>query len=182
MKFAVFLRNVNLGHPNSPGRAQFEAAFVDAGAARAWSFQTNGTLVFEASSLEQAHAIHQAAQLGLQRVCGLREPMFVRTLSYLQALVDSAPFASVDPAAVYGCFVSFLHTPEPAPPQPPTRRADGGVELIVTTPAELLSVSRIVGRQAGSPNAFFERLMRAPLTTRSWGTVTRLVARHATPP
>lgn len=181
MKFAVFLRNVNLGHPHSPDRAAFEAAFVDAGAARAWSFQTNGTLAFEAASIAQAQAIHTGAQANLQRVCGLREPMFVRTLEYLQALVDSAPFAGVDPATVYGCFVSFMHTPDPPPPPLPMRRSDGGVELVATSPAELMSVSRIVGRQAGSPNAFFERVLGAPFTTRSWGTLTRLVARHASP-
>jgi len=37
MKYAVFYRNLNLGRPRCPDRAQFEAAFL-----------TNGTLVFEA--------------------------------------------------------------------------------------------------------------------------------------
>ena len=46
MHYAAFLRNVNLGRPNSPTRAQFEAAFLASGAASAASFLVNGTLVF----------------------------------------------------------------------------------------------------------------------------------------
>ena len=45
-RYAAFLRNVNLGRPNSPTRAQFEEAFLVSGALSAESFLVNGTLVF----------------------------------------------------------------------------------------------------------------------------------------
>jgi len=39
-------------------------------------------------------------------------------------------------------------------------------------------VSRIIGRSQGSPNAFLEKLLGLPTTTRAWNTVVRLVDKH----
>jgi len=42
----------------------------------------------------------------------------------------------------------------------------------------VLSVSRWVGLSAGSPNAWLERVLREPATTRNWRTVVRLVEKY----
>jgi hypothetical protein len=41
----------------------------------------------------------------------------------------------------------------------------------------VLSVARVVGRAAGSPNAWLERRLEGAATTRNWRTVVRLVDR-----
>ena len=43
----------------------------------------------------------------------------------------------------------------------------------------VFSVVRVVGRSPGSPNAFLEKLLGLPATTRVWNTVVRLVDKHA---
>jgi hypothetical protein len=55
----------------------------------------------------------------------------------------------------------------------------GDVELIRVTPFVVLSVSRKVGAGLGNPTPFLEKLLGAPATTRGWGTIERLVRRHA---
>jgi uncharacterized protein (DUF1697 family) len=179
MRYAVFLRNVNLGRPNCPTRGQFEAAFLDAGAHTASSFLTNGTLVYEPAAGRSAQAVYEAACEALRGVCGLKEPGFVRTVPYLSEVVAAAPFAGVDPHDVYACCVSFLSSPEVARPLLPMASARRDVELVQVTPGEVLSVCRMVGNSPGSPNAFLEKLLGSPLSTRNWNTVVRLVARFA---
>jgi uncharacterized protein (DUF1697 family) len=179
MKHAVFLRNVNLGRANAPSRVQFEAAYLDAGARSAVSFLTNGTLVYEDGDGTTAHAVFERAQAALRSTCGLKEPGFVRTVPYLAALVALEPFARVDLSDVYACCVSFLHDPSVVPPALPLASARRDVELVRVTPAEVLSVCRQVMKAAGSPNAFLEKHLGSPLTTRNWNTLTRLVARFA---
>jgi len=80
MKFAVFFRNLNLGRPNCPDRAQFEAASLMAGAETAASFLTNGTLVFSTTSLPKANRILKAACQSLQSGCPSR--VFSATMNH----------------------------------------------------------------------------------------------------
>jgi hypothetical protein len=46
----------------------------------------------------------------------------------------------------------------------------------------LLSLTYKLGTSAGSPNAFVERTLDVPATTRVWNTVVRLVRKHAPTP
>ncbi|KQU77958.1 MULTISPECIES: DUF1697 domain-containing protein [unclassified Rhizobacter] len=178
MDLAVFFRNLNLGRTNCPTKLQFEAAFLDAGADAAASLLTNGTLVYAAPSVEAAQQVFERARVLLDTRCGLKEPAFVRTVDYLAALVDTDPFAGIDRASVYEFCVSFLHSPDVTPPTLPLASANGNVELIALTPGEVLSVSRKLGASPGSPNAFLEKRLGSPLTTRAWNTVVRLVRKH----
>ena len=111
-------------------------------------------------------------------MCGLREPAFVRSMDYLSGLASLDPFRDIDLVDVYGCYVSFLHSPQDKVPSLPLKTGNGNVELVQVTPAEVLTVARAVGKSPGSPNAFLEKIVGAPLTTRSWNTLVRLVERH----
>ena len=110
MKYAVFFRNVNLGRPKSPSKTQLERAFLDADAVEAQSFLTNGTIVFTARPRSNPARILTAATEQLQSECGLVEPGFLRSLTYLRELIALDPFVSVDQSAVYSCCATFLHT------------------------------------------------------------------------
>ncbi|WP_257388222.1 DUF1697 domain-containing protein [Tahibacter caeni] len=177
MKFAVFLRNVNLGRPRCPGKAQFEQAFLDAGAARAASFLVNGTLVFDAPAA-RGKTVVRAATARLHEVCGLVEPAFLRRVDDLAALVASAPFAAVDRAAVYECCVTFLAPDAPALPALPLESRRSDVRLLAARGGDVLSLSYKLGNTPGSPNAFVEKILAAKATTRAWNTIVRLVAKY----
>lgn len=179
IKSAVFFRNVNLGRPGSPSRAQLERAFLDAGAAHARSFLTNGTLVFAAGpGLEPCDILAVAAEQ-LRGACGLVEPGFLRPVAYLRGLVALDPFASVDRGSVYRCNATFLSDGVGALPAVPLESRRRDVEVLRVTGGEALGVSRKVGNTPGSPNAFLERLLGRPATTRHWNTVVRLVRKYA---
>src|SRR4051812_25850100 len=96
LKYAAFFRNVNLGHPRCPSKATLEAAFHEAGAADAASFQTNGTVCFSLPARRSAQRLLADVKRRLNASCGLVEPVFVRPAAALSALVARDPFAGID--------------------------------------------------------------------------------------
>ena len=211
-RHAAFLRNVNLGRPNSPTRAQLEDAFLASGAASAESFLVNGTLVFTLAPGARPRAVAARACEAMRASCGLKEPVFVRSVAELSLLVQSKPFgedrvpglascAAVDPSTAGmasrkmqdqaplsrtvvlaerdACCISFLGAPRKAMPALPYVTARGDLELLRTEDTHVLSVSRWVGKSAGSPNAWLERTLGEPATTRNWRTIVRLVEKYS---
>ena len=178
-RYAAFLRNVNLGRPNSPTRVQLEQAFLDAGAASAESFQVNGTLVFTLATGTRPRALASRACAALAASCGMREPAFVRSMAELGALVDADPFTGQVAEGLDSPCVSFLGAPRrPLPPLPfVTARRD--LELLRADDTHVFSVSRWLGKSGGSPNAWIERQLGEPATTRNWRTVVRLVEKYS---
>ena len=179
MKYAAFFRNLNLGRPNRPTRVQFEEAFAQAGAESATSFLTNGTMVFTVGPGARARKVLAGACQSLRAGCGLREPAFIRSVDYLAELVAQDPFAGVDPGSVHVRCVSLLHPDSAALPELPLESMRGDVRILQCTGTEALSVSLKIGNTPGSPNAYLEKLLDMPATTRSWNTVVRLVRRYA---
>jgi uncharacterized protein (DUF1697 family) len=178
-KYTAFFRNLNLGRPNCPSKIQFEEAFLAAGATSASSFLTNGTMVFTGGSDSRARKVFAGACEMLRDSCGLKEPGYIRSVDYLAELVALDPFSAVEPGSVYECCTSFVHPKSSALPQLPLESKRRDVRVLKSTKSEVLSVSLKIGNTAGSPNAFLERLLGLPVTTRSWNTVVRLVQRHA---
>ena len=178
MKFVTFYRNVNLGQPRSPTRAQLEGALAEAGAEVPKSFQTNGTVVFAAESLPAAREMVERAARALAGVCGLREPGFTIPFEPLAVLVAEEPFAGPGAAGLREFHASFMADEQLARLSAPLVSPRGDVELIRVTPFVALSVSRRVGAGVGYPTPFLEKLLGAPATTRGWGTIERLVRKH----
>jgi uncharacterized protein (DUF1697 family) len=179
-KHVAFFRNLNLGRPNCPTKVEFEDAFLTAGALSASSFLTNGTMVFTTSSGRRAQRIFNGACEILHRTCGLKEPGFVRTLDYLTQLIALDPFVEIESGGFHACCASFLHATDAlSVAQLPLESKRRDVKVLQLTASEAFSVSIKVGNSPGSPNAFLEKRLGVPVTTRSWNTIVRLVQKHA---
>jgi uncharacterized protein (DUF1697 family) len=181
MTFAhvAFFRNVNLGRPHCPTRAQLEAAFLEAGAVSANSFLVNGTLVYACPRDARPRALAARARALLRTRCGLREPVFVRSVALLATLVARRPFAGVVAEGRDTCCVTFLQSHKPPLPAAPCAALRGAVEFLAFDGSEAFSVARLAGSGIGSPNAVLERLLDAPATTRAWRTIERLVSKYS---
>jgi uncharacterized protein (DUF1697 family) len=177
MRFAAFFRNLNLGRPGSPDRAQFVAAMEDAGAREVVSVLSHGNAAFSASSRMQAVRLMAAACGHLHEACGWNGAVHVRSFSHLARLIDAEPFAAAPADDVHERCVTFLRARValPALPLASTRR---DLEVFHASPTEAFSITRLVDGRPGGVNALLERLVKAPLTTRNWNTVLRVVERH----
>jgi uncharacterized protein (DUF1697 family) len=181
VKFAAFFRNLNLGRPPAPTRAVLEAAFAQAGAVAPCSFLTNGTVVFDAGTPAKAARILKAAQATLRRD-GFDEPAALRDVDRLAALVASDPLAGVALDDVHVPCATFL-IGAPAHDLPcPASNPKGDVRVVGCHDGMLLSLTYKLGSSPGNPNAFVERTLGVPATTRVWNTVVRLVRKFAATP
>lgn len=173
VKYAAFFRNVNLGHPRCPSKAALEAAFLEAGAADAASFQTNGTVCFALPARRSVRRLLAEVSRRLNASCGLVEPVFVRPLAPLAALVARDPFAGISLEGRERC--ATLLSEGALLPCLPFATPRGDLELLGVVEGIVLSVRRSAGPGPGNPNPVVEKRTGLPATTRNWSTLVRLV-------
>lgn len=170
--YAALLRAINLGSRNKISMPDLRALFEDRiGAREVRTHVQSGNVVFrhaERSPAAVAAAVERAIADGL----GLDVKVLVRTPSDLAAVVEASPFAAS--AGVSGLHVTFLAG---------TPAADrvAAIDRSRFAPDEFVVVGREVhlhcpdgyGRSKLT-NAFFEKRLGQPATTRNWRTVTTL--------
>jgi uncharacterized protein (DUF1697 family) len=178
MRFVAFFRNLNLAQRGAPGRGEFEGAFTAAGAGNARSFQTNGTIAFDAPGRRAAQQVLRRARRALHERSGFAEPAFLRTLAALQALVASDPFSAVPGEGRCECCVTFLDGVAMPGATRPVASPRGDIRVLGYSGGDALVLADRRGNAVGNPNAYFERTLGLQATTRVWGTVCRLVARE----
>lgn len=169
MTQVALFRNLNLGHRGSPTGNELVAAF--GGPAVARNFQTNGTVLFTSAT---PRATASRALRGL-RDGGYSHSMVMRTVAELEDIVRETPEA--DPAEnVYRTMISFFDTDCLPPVELPKRSRDQLVELRRFDRGSAISICWKPRHTAGDVTGFLEALLSVPVTTRSLGTLKRLVA------
>lgn len=165
----ALFRNVNLGHPGSPTGDELVEAF--GGPAVARSFQSNGTVVFEATDPENASA---AAIIRL-RATGYQPTVVIRALEQIRRAVEDVP--PVDPGeGVYRSMISFFDVRQFPTVRLPFRSPDGLVEIRAMGPDCAHSVCWKPRQTAGNVTGCLEQLLSVPVTTRTVATMQRLLA------
>ena len=135
-------------------------------------------MVFTVVSGNKARRVLAAARDLLRATCGPKEPAYIRSVEYLSELVALDPFAKVESGSGYDCCASFLHPQSSMLGPLPLESKRRDVQVLHFTGTEALSVSLKIGNTPGSPNAFLERSLGLPVTTRNWRTIVRVVERH----
>jgi hypothetical protein len=166
----AFFRNLNLGQrrSHSPNRAELLEAFAQAGASFAVSFQTNGTVIFDAGRRSPQRLADQAAAL-LTPVCGYDDIAVARPVHWLRQLdLTGVPDHSE---------VSFFDGPDPFPEPLPWGHPRGGLTVITADQRHAVSVDDLE-RTSGATWAL-EDLLGVPVTSRGVPTIRRLLVKLA---
>ncbi len=185
---AVFYRAMNLGHRGSPVRAVLEQCLVDGGARAVRSFQTNGTVLLDvtdaadtdaADARARAEAVVAAAAPLLAERAGYGHAGLVRSLADVVAALEGDPFALTRDARTYRETVTFVDGGEPLPMALPWTDPRDSLDLVAAPPGTVLGVVRGGPGTWADPNAVVERFTGGTATTRTLGTVRRLLAAAA---
>jgi len=164
----ALFRNLNLGHPGSPSGAELVAAFGGPRVAR--SFQTNGTVVFEAAEPKVA----AAAAVASMRADGYAHSVVVRPMQEIRRAVAEAP--PVDPQeGIYRAVLSFYDVEAIPAVETPMRSRNRLVEVRRLGQTDAHSVCWKPHRTAGDVTGYLERLLGVPVTTRTLTTLQRLI-------
>lgn len=169
----VFYRGLNLGHAGAPTRAELEEALVGAGALRVKSFQTNGTVLVEA---EDTGAVVRAAAEAVREQSGYADAALIRPFALLVDTLSADPFAGHSDPRTYRHALTFFDGGRELRLATPWTNERDDVDIVEVRDGMALSAIRKPRNTAGSPTAEIERLTGGVATTRTLGTVERLVA------
>jgi uncharacterized protein (DUF1697 family) len=97
VRYAAFLRAVNLGRNRRVTGAQLQEMFETAGAEEVATFRTSGNVVFEASR-DMAKAI----EAELEKTLGYEVVIFLRTAKELKEIATATPFPAKEVEASKG--------------------------------------------------------------------------------
>lgn len=168
----IFYRNLNLGHAGSPSRDELESALLDAGATRAKSFQTNGTVLLDAPSPEK---VVSAAADSLASHAGYEDSALLREVGELKDVLELGVFERHQAASTYRETVTlFEGGSDPLWSLPWTNPKDD-VDVLYLQDGLALSRIRKPRNTAGSPTLELERATGGVATTRTRGSLERLL-------
>ncbi|WP_166846120.1 DUF1697 domain-containing protein [Isoptericola sp. BMS4] len=177
----ILYRAMNLGHRGSPVREALERALLDGGARAVRSFQTNGTVLLDVDGAgdEAAGAVARAASPLLAAGCGYAGEALVRALDGVAAAIDGDPFAQTRDERTYRETLTFVDGGEPLSVALPWTDSRDLLDLVVARAGVVLGVTRGGPGRGGDPNSAVERFTGGVATTRTLGTVRRLLAAAA---
>ncbi len=170
MKQVAFFRYVNFGKVGSPRSEHLVEAF--GGPAVATNHQTNGTIIFEADDPEE----HATAALLRLRSLGYEQPAILRPLAEIASVVaEHSHYADSEDRIMVSLFdavpSNILNRVLP------TSR-NGLVETLHLTSCYAVTRCMQRGTTFGDATVFLEPQLHTPVTSRTLGTLQRLVAKH----
>lgn len=166
IRYVAFLRGVSPVNAKMP---QLKQAFEAAGFACVKTLLSSGNLAFSARSTPTA-TLERKAQKAMRRELGHAFGSFVRTTAFLQALVDSDPFAVFDLAPGSKRVITFLRqAPAPAVALPIER---DGARVLAVVGSEVFCVY-VPGPNGPVFMHLLERAFGKDITTRTFDTVAR---------
>lgn len=167
--YAALLRGINLGARNKVAMADLRALFEELGAADVATYLQSGNVVFRSAA--RRNELAAAVEDGLRRDLGVDVKVLLRTRKELGRVVGGNPFAKRDAKALH---VTFLDAkPNAARVKGLDPRRSEPDEFHVVGQEVYLHCPHGYGRSKLS-NAYFEKELGVPATTRNWKTVTAL--------
>ena len=172
MRYAAFLRGINVGGRKAVTMDMLRAAFRDMGFEEVRTVQASGNVVFEAGGEEGLPGLADKITDGLENALGYRLDVIVRPLAYLEGLVAADPFHGVAINPATRLYVTFLSGP-----------AENGTEigseerlkLVALTQGEVLTAIDLApGWGTTELMAWLERRFGKGVTTRNWNTILKI--------
>ena len=170
MRFAAFLRGVNVGTHNRVKMDALRKAVEAAGARNVSTYLQSGNVFLESET--EAEALRMVG-VALQQLA-LRADAVLRTAEELERVLAASPFGE-DGADDSHRFVTFLA--EPTARSMPRCSPKGDWEVLLQTPGEVYSVARLVEGKYGAPNSPVESKLGVVATTRNWAVVCEVASR-----
>lgn len=173
----VFYRNLNLGHAGSPDREQLEGALSRGGASKAKSFQTNGTVLFQADDPE---GVVVEAATELLAAAAYDDAAIVRLVEDLEDLLALRVFEKHQSPRTYRETMTFFQGGKNPDWSLPWTNSKDDVDVLHVGDGVALSLIRKPRNSAGSPTLELEKATGGVATTRNRGSIERLLKVAAT--
>jgi uncharacterized protein (DUF1697 family) len=172
MRYAAFIRAVNLGKNRRVSGAQLKSLFEEAGAEEVATFRTSGNVVFEAPR-DMARALEKH----LEKALGHEVVIFLRSASDVKAIAGHEPFPPKDVDSSKGKLqVALLGKKPTAAIQKKVLALATGEDLLVFGKRELYWLPSGGTLESELDRKALDELL-GPSTMRTKGTVEQLAAK-----
>jgi uncharacterized protein (DUF1697 family) len=171
-QYIAFLRGVNVGGNSTVNMKQLSQVLSEIGLQDVRTLLNSGNVL--CSSDESEAAVCASVENAIRKQFDLNVAVLLRTREEVQSLVASAPFATSNADPDAKPYVVLVREP-PAAASMPRYSPNGDVEMSSGHGRDLICWSHQVNGKWGFPNAFVEKTVSAPATTRGWSTILRVV-------
>jgi uncharacterized protein (DUF1697 family) len=176
MTHVAFLRAVNVGGRGVVKMADLQRAFETAGARDARTVIASGNVVFETAG--PLGPIRERIQQKVKTLLGADPVILFRTHSYLEDLIEAAPFGALATDRNVKLYVAFLAGKPRQLPRFPLHVEKEALDVrgLYKQDALIVSYKKPNGFY-GFPGGWTEQELGVASTARNWSTVTRIVKR-----
>jgi uncharacterized protein (DUF1697 family) len=174
-RYVALLRGIGPSDPNMRN-VRLREVCEDLGLRNVATVVSSGNLVFDA---DDADAVHLEAQLeaAWPERLGFQSTSIVRTHAQLAALRDLAPFGDREHGKGTYLLTTFAkHRIQPTFTVPGAPLGPG-FEVVGATDREVFSVTDTTANRTPDTMTWLERQLGPAITSRTWLTVTRILAR-----
>ena len=173
--YAALLRGINVGGHRKIKMAELKAAFVALGCKNVKTVLASGNVRFDSAETD-AETLRRTFEQQLAQNFGYTIGVIVRTVAELQSLRDAQPFREVAVGPQAKLYVTFLPAGQTAGHENSFDLPSGYAILRVTARDVCSALSLSQGRSTIDLMAHLEKHFGPNITTRTWNTVTRLLA------
>lgn len=173
--YVGFVRAVMLGRDGLHRQVLLDIV-ERAGGVDAASYLTTGNISFRCEP-ERLDEVVGSIEAGIERVVERPTPVMIRALDQLAELVDRAPFDAAPHPNPKAMLVGFVRERVTAKFELPIDSPQGDYHVFAADGGEIFSITVDNGGRVRDPGGIIERLVDEPLTTRTWGTINRIVSR-----
>jgi uncharacterized protein (DUF1697 family) len=174
VKYAAFLRGINVGGNRVLKMADVKAAFEAVGMREVKSILASGNIVFD-SGLKDVKRMERTIEKQLEAKFQHDIGVFVRPMVEIEALVKADPFKGRTVTPQTRLYVMFLSEPPETRPKLPFKGPIGDLEILRISDGEVCAIMT-VSDTVKTPDAmsFVAKTFGPKVTTRNWNTVLKV--------
>jgi len=173
---AAFLRGINVSGKTRIKMADLKAVFESMGFKNVRTFLASGNVVFDSGN-ENEKILTEKIESGLKNVFNRDIAVMLRSIDHLKKLQALKPFEGIEVTPDIRMYVTFFSKKtQPRTITFPYTSPQKGFTILNSTSMEVFSTVDI-SKERGTPELmnYLEKEYGSNLTTRSWGTILKLL-------
>ena len=170
MRYAAFLRGINVGGHKQVKMEDLRKAFESLKFKNVKTYINSGNVLFD--SEEKSDLIRKEIKDKLNKLLGYEIEVFIQNIKQLKNIIKLNPFKKAKKDEMkYATFLpSGLRISKL-----PISSQDNDVEVFFIKNDIAFSLSRKVKGKYGFPNGFIEKKFKVSATTRNWNTINKII-------
>jgi uncharacterized protein (DUF1697 family) len=175
-RWVALLRGINVGGHRLIKKDELQAIFEGCGFSAVRTVLASGNVVFSSPENDES-ALSERIQTALGDALGYQVDVMVRTVAYMNELVELDPFAEIGPGDGHN-YVTFLTRKPDRAPDLPIDARDQHFLALGLHDREFFAVTYkgLDGRYGDFGTFLVRQFGKQPVTTRNWKTVLKLAA------